>query len=99
MGVRNIMGPRSGQEIMNNKAKCQCCGETSGVEPVVVFNVEFVVCAYCRGDALETLQLSYTWERENSGDDVGPGEHGGAVVFDGGREIYRRGYGLSDHVG
>lgn len=85
---------------MNHQAKCQCCEETSGVESVVIFDVEFTVCAYCRGDAKDTLSRTYIWRRQQPSTDRTPGWIGGCVVvFDGSREVVRRGFGVSDHVG
>lgn len=82
----------------SNKAKCQTCGGNGGVEKLKVFNTEFTVCAYCRHDALETLSLSYTWERPRK--EIKHNQfcdNGYAVVFDGHKEIKRRGFGVKDH--
>ena len=76
---------------------CQCCKSSAGVESISIFGTAFTVCAYCRGDALYVLQMSYTWERASYKDQDEDEGHGHAIVFDGGREIYRRGYGLRDH--
>ena len=78
-------------------AECQVCKGNGGVETIVLFGTSFVVCAYCRHDALETLEMSYTWERREERKPEKSSAFGHAVVFDGGRELIRRGFGIRDH--
>ncbi len=82
---------------MTAKAECQVCKGNDGVETIVLLGTSFVVCAYCRHDALETLQMSYTWERREERRPEKSSAFGHAVVFDGGREVMRRGFGIQDH--
>ncbi len=78
-------------------AECQVCKGSGGVEMTVLFGTSFSVCAYCRHDALETLQMTYTWERREERRPGKSSAFGHSVVFDGGREVMRRGFGILDH--
>lgn len=82
----------------HNEKVCQCCGESRHVMTVSVFGTQFTVCPYCRNDACETLEMTILWERyEDDEEEVESfGSNGGAVVFDGCKEIFRRGFGLRD---
>jgi len=80
---------------MTQSRKCEVCGGNGGVEQIVLLGTSFVVCAYCRGDAKDTLNHSYIWRRPQPR--RASSVFGEVVVFDGGTEIVRRGYGVLDH--
>lgn len=81
---------------MLEKPECQICKGRAGVEKIVVFDTRFICCAYCRHDALEILQMSYSWERQERRQERSS-EFGHAIVLDGHKEIFRRGFGMRDH--
>ena len=77
--------------------RCQRCNEVSGVEQINIFGVSFTVCAYCRGEAKDTLASTYIWRRQPEIKKERSWFGGSVVVFDGNRELIRRGFGVQDH--
>lgn len=77
-------------------SKCQCCGESEGVEQITVFGVMFTVCAYCRGKARDALSNTYIWRHHQQSHKLSR-LGGEVVVFDDGNELMRRGFGVHDH--